>query len=159
MSFVKLQQKKCKVCNSNSPSSSNKLVTNRLRFQFQGKFAFTQTPWDKFCMRKSVEGKIQTDYRHSLSILPYLDFMCMFGGRSLGQREKKLFYFFPCILFIKILISSSSIVPHPDNCTEGKCHNRHMPAVPSNPANYCFPTWKYSIYPFPGEITYSAARQ
>lgn len=34
-----------------------------------------------------------------------------------------------------------------------------MPAVPSNPANYCFPTWKYGIYPFPGEITRSAARQ
>ncbi|KAF2976507.1 hypothetical protein EK904_014327 [Melospiza melodia maxima] len=37
---------------------------------------------------------------------------------------------------------AASIVLHPVNCTEEKCHNRHMPAVPSNPANYCFPTWK-----------------
>ncbi|TRZ21119.1 hypothetical protein HGM15179_005980, partial [Zosterops borbonicus] len=59
----------------------------------------------------------------------------------------------------QVTSAAASIVLHPDNCTEEKCHNRHMPAVPSNPANYCFPTWKYGIYPFPGEITYSAARQ
>lgn len=74
--------------------------------------------------------------------------------------ETNLFYFFPAACSLKFCFTpAASIVLHPDIGTEGSCHNRHMPAVPTNPANYCFPAWKYSIYPLPGEITHSEARQ